>query len=198
MIEGEKLLMPFQDQPFNGDIHACAKFIELMDRFQIKTAIELGSCVGGTTKWLSDNFEKVVSIEVVKEYLSIAKKRVADRRNVTFLFGSTVDVLPEILPWIEGQMILHVDSHWGPSNPLLRELQIIAKSGLKPVIEIHDFKVPDHPELGFDVYGDIVYEWGYIKDHIEKIYGADGFNVEYNDKATGAMRGIIYITPINK
>jgi len=199
LFPNEPILMPYQATPANGDIHLCEKFIELRDRFEIKTAIELGTCVGGTTRWLADNFENVIGIELLKEYLSIAKKRVGNRKNVVFFQGSTVDVLPKVLGSLdvlpEGQIIFHVDSHWGPNNPLLQELAIIAQYGLKPIIEIHDFKNPLHTEFGFDTYGAIVYEWNYIKDSIEKIYGIDGYIVEYNSKATGAMRGCIFIYP---
>ena len=74
------------------------------------------------------------------------------------------------------------------------ELELIANAGLRSVIEIHDFKVPDHLELGFDTYGDIVYEWAWIKPSIEKIYGKD-YRIEYNSHATGAKRGILYVSP---
>jgi len=52
--------------------------------------------------------------------------------------------------------------------------------------------VPDHPELGFDVYGDIVYDWDYIAEAVEKIYGKN-FIKTYNSEAEGAQRGVIIL-----
>lgn len=197
-LPGEKFLMPFQDQPFNGDTFAIKKFLELRDKFVIKTAIELGTCVGGTTRWLSQNFEKVIGIEIMPEYLAVAFERVGlSESDVTFYEGSTVDWLPKILKDITEPVIMFVDSHWGQFNPLLRELEIIAEHNLKPVLVIHDFLVPGQPSLGFDTYENIVYEWKWIELSIEKIYGKD-YVMEYNSKATGAKRGIVYIYPNGK
>lgn len=199
LLEGEHVIMPFQDQAFNGDTYMCEKFIELKNKFGITTAIELGSAVGGTTKWLGENFEKVITIEINPEYRNVCLKRVSGMANIECLLGSTVDLLTDVLADYFSSTnetpIFHIDSHWANNNPLLEELEIIRKSGLKPVLEIHDFKVPGKPELGFDVYGKIVYEWAWIKTGIESIYGVDGFTVEYNSDAVGAKRGAIYIYP---
>lgn len=194
-LPGEKFLMPNQDQPFNGDKYAMEKFLQLKEKFGIETVYELGTCVGGTTRWFSQNFKNVIGVEIMWDYLKIAAERVGfSESNVTLYEGSTVDVLPKILKGVKDPVLFFVDSHWGEYNPLLRELEIIAENKLKPVIAIHDFKVPDRKDLGFDTYGDIVYEWDWIKDRIEKIYGKD-YVMEYNSKATGAKRGIVYVYP---
>lgn len=194
-LTGEKFLMPFQDQPLNGDKYAVEKFLWLRDKFNIKTAFELGTCVGGTTRWLSQNFEKVIGIEIMPEYLDITVKRIGTpKANVTIYEGSTVDMLPEALEGVHETVLMFQDSHWQDHNPMLEELAIIAEHNLKPVLAIHDFLVPGHRELGFDVYGDIVYEWKWIQPSIEKIYGKD-YVMEYNNKATGAKRGICYVYP---
>lgn len=193
-LKGEKFLMPDQDKPFNGDTFLCDKFLELKERFNINCAVELGSCVGGTTKWLSENFALVYAIEINQDYLRIGKQR-APKDNIHYYSGSTVDMLPYVLCQINSNSIFHIDSHWGPNNPLLKELELISEFGLKPILEIHDFKVPGHPELGFDSYGGQDYDWEWIKESVEKIYGVDGYNIEYNSEATGAKRGVIFITP---
>lgn len=194
-LPGEKFLMPFQDQPLNGDKYAVEKFLWLRDKFNIKTAFELGTCVGGTTRWLSQNFEKVIGIEIMPEYLDITVKRIGTpKANVIIYEGSTVDMLPEALEGVHETVLMFVDSHWSSHNPLLEELAIIAEHNLKPVLVIHDFLVPGHKDLGYDVYGDIVYEWKWIQPSIEKIYGKD-YVMEHNSKATGAKRGICYVYP---
>lgn len=197
-LPGEKFLMPFQDQPFNGDRFAAEKFLSLKGKFGIETVLELGTCVGGTTKWFSHNFKKVIGIEIMWDYLTIAAERVGySDSDVTFYEGSTVDVLPKVLKDIHEPVLMFIDSHWGEYNPLLRELEIIAEHKLKPVICIHDFKVPNRSDLGFDTYGDIVYEWSWIEPSIKKIYG-DDFVMEYNKRASGAKRGMVFIYPDGK
>lgn len=194
-LPGEKFLMPHQDEPFNGDHYACTKFKQLRDQFGITTAVELGCCVGGTTRWLADNFQKVYAIDIVPEYLLIAQDRVNGSGNVQWAVGDTVIHLPHIAKYLDDKTIFHIDSHWTSENPLLAELEIIANAKLRPVIEIHDFQVPGHPELGFDTYDKIVYRWDWIASSIVNIYGPGGFDVSYNSKASGAKRGMVFITP---
>lgn len=194
-LPGEKFLMPFQTKPFNGDTFVCDKFIELRDKFNIKLAVELGCCVGGTTKWLSQNFDRVIGVEIMPNFLSIAAERVGECKSEVILYeGNTTEWLPKILKNINEQFILFEDAHWTSNNPLLDELQIIADHKLRPVLAIHDMLVPGHKELGFDTYENIVYEWKWIESHIEKIYGKD-YVKEYNSKAVGAKRGILYVYP---
>src|SRR5690606_9109664 len=101
--------------------------------------------------------------------------------NVFQYQGNSAVVLDQILQDIDpnDKVFFFLDAHWEDFNPLLDELSIIAKYGFKPIIAIHDFKVPGRPELGFDTYKDIIYEWDWIKDSIEEIFKPDPFVVEY-------------------
>lgn len=183
-------------QGFESDEIAAQRVKQLIKDFNIDFACELGTFLGGTARRLALMCKEVATIEINLEYFTRAQKTLEPCHNVQQFFGSTVEVLPELLEVHKDKNILMwIDSHWGPDNPLLAELEIILHSGLKPVLIIHDFKVPGHPELGFDTYGDIVYEWDWIAPSIEKIYGVDGYVKEYNSQAEGAKRGIVYIMP---
>lgn len=182
---------------FEGDTIALDRITRLVVEHQIQTVIETGTFHGASTQRFANIVNEVITIEVKKENLDMAIKRLSPYENVHFFHGSSDVVLAELLPKRQWRNVLFfLDAHWDEFNPLLKELEAIANNKLKPVIIIHDFKVPDHPELGFDVYGEIVYEWDYIKGHIENIYGQDGFTIEYNSRADGAKRGFIYIHPI--
>ena len=65
------------------------------------------------------------------------------------------------------------------------------------ILANHDFMVTDNPEFGYDVYPDqgIIYNWEWIKEKIDFIYGIDEYTKEYNTKATGAMRGCVFVYP---
>lgn len=192
------LLMPYQWEPFNGDTFIEQKFLEFRDRFGIKTIIETGSCFATSAIWMAKNFNFVITFENTSKYYDIAVKRisVAGVINMHCRLLDSVIGLNEILPKCKNdKLMFFLDAHFYGNCPLLDELKVIADNNLRPVIAIHDFKVPGRQELGFDTYGEIVYEWAYIKDSIEAIYGKDGFEVEYNEKAVGAKRGIIYCYP---
>lgn len=188
--------MPFQGSPFNGDDLLCEEFLKLRDRYNIKTVIELGSAVGGTTAWLCENFRIVVTIEVNHIYRDISLKRISKYKNVLSLLGSSVDLLADVLSGVTNDTIIFIDSHWGANNPLLQELSIIKNSGIKPILVLHDFKNPGNTSLQFDVYPqeNIIYEWDWIKGYIESIYG-DEYTKYHNRLANGAMVGVIIIIP---
>lgn len=181
---------------FEGDTIALERIKAIVKDHGIKTVIETGTYLGASTKRFAEMVNEVITIELIQENVKKAIKNCMAYANIHFFQGSSDVVLAELLPKREWPKVLIMcDAHWNSFNPLLKELEAIANNNLRPIIIIHDFKVPDHPELGFDVYGEIVYEWDYIKDHIEKIYGKDGFTIEYNSHAVGARRGFIYLYP---
>jgi len=186
---------------FEGDTFAKQKFTDLCTQFKVHTIYETGTYKGGTTKQLATMAKQVHTIEINDENYAHAFNNLSGTPNVTLHKGSSDVVLDTLLAEInpkapnKSNIFCFLDAHWLAHNPLLNELAIIAKHNLKPVIAIHDFVVPNHPELGFDVYKDIVYNWEWIASSIETIYGKDKYVVEYNSEATGAKRGIIYIYP---
>jgi hypothetical protein len=181
---------------FEGDHIMADRVHRLIKEHNINLVIEGGTFLGGTARRFAMMCKEVVTIEVNIEYFTRAQKTLELCRNTQMFFGSTVELLPEILQIHKDKNILFwSDAHWLDDNPMLAELEIIHHSGLKPVIAIHDFQVPGHPELGFDTYREIVYEWEWIRPSIEKIYGVDGYVKEYNSQAEGAKRGIVYLMP---
>lgn len=174
-------------EAFSGDFYLAEEFLRLRDKYGIKTVIETGTYKGDTALWLSENFEKVVTIEINGIYFDEAQKKLHGRQNISMVYGNSSSVLPHVLK--EKNTICWLDAHWQNYNPLLDELVVIQKSGLNPIIVIHDFKVPDHPEFGYDTYPEqnIIYEWDYIKDHVQ------GYDHYYNRVADGAKRGVIVL-----
>lgn len=181
---------------FEGDSFLKEAFKEMIRFNGIRTIIETGSYLGSTTKQLSSMVEKVYTIEINREYFEITRAKCAEE-NVFPYFGNSSELLPGMLEFAKdkGPIICWLDAHWGPYNPLLDELKAIKESELKPCIIVHDFKVPDHPELGFDSYAGQDYEWSWIEESINNIYGKDGYKYYYNSQAEGAKRGVIFIEP---
>ena len=61
---------------------------------------------------------------------------------------------------------------------------------------IHDFQVPGYPDLGYDQYKDIKYNFDYVKEHLDAIYGGvEGYSYYYNSDAVGAKRGCLFVLP---
>lgn len=197
----EPVLMPFQTAPFNGDGFIEQEFISLRDRFGLTTAVETGTCLGYTTLWLSKNFEKVYTIELNKEYCEIARAKFLQYPNITSIHGNSADVIGELnfesINSLWTKVIFFLDAHWSGNCPLLKELYSIYKLSLRPVIAIHDFRVPGQ-ELGYDSFKGQAFELNWIKRQLKQIYGSENnYKIKYNseEKSSGAKRGIVYIYP---
>ena len=195
-MPNEPVLMPNQAFPLNGDFFACEQFISLRENFKVKNLIELGSCVFGSTKWFAENFEKVLTVEIVPEYRNIGLSRTEGLTNIISYLGDSVAMLPKMLSQVGDDTIIFIDSHW-QTLPLFDELKLIKDSGLKPCIVVHDCLVPDEPKLGYDSYQGVDISYANMKPYLDGIYGADGYSYHYNTdaSATEGKRGIIYIYP---
>lgn len=191
----EPKLMPFQDMPFNGDPYICREFLMLKREFDIKTAVETGTCLGYTTKWLSQNFEKVITIEVNREFMNYAYAgRLNNCNNVTCHVGDSSGELQNLIQNIDNKTIFFLDAHWGAVNPVKAELQQIANAHITPVIAIHDFFVPFQEDYGYDLIDGKPMNYQTIQPFLYKIYG-NNYLYYYNYQVGGAKRGVIYIYP---
>ena len=92
-----------------------------------KIYIETGTWRGNGIKWAIENFEKVHSIELWKEYYDNCVELFKNEEKVKIHFGDSKDKLPEILSDIDEQCFIFLDAHGdikdtGP-NPLYDELK---------------------------------------------------------------------------
>lgn len=196
----EPLLMQNQEGALNQDTFAQQEFINLKNKFGLKYAIETGTCLGYTTDFLADHYETVSTVEINENYLNFAlTNRLNKRDNVIVYIGSSADTLNKMINDLDEKenIFIFLDAHWGQHCPLKDELRQIKETGIKPVIAIHDFVVPDNPSLGFDSINGQPFTYEWLKSDFDAIYGENGYDYYYNSESTGAKRGIIYLTPKN-
>lgn len=196
LLPNEPTLMPFQSRPLNNDSYACDEFLKLKEKFNIKTLVELGSCVFGSTKWFAENFEKVVTVEISEQFRNFGLERTKHLTNITSMLGDSITMLPAMMKLCDYRTIVFIDSHW-QTLPLFDELKLIKQSGLTPCIVVHDCLVPNEPKLGFDSYEGVDISYINMKPYLDDIYGVDGYDYHYNSdaKSTLVKRGIIFIYP---
>lgn len=176
--------------PFENDTYISDEILSIKQKFNIYTAIETGSQYGSSLKWFMDNFHEAFGCEPNKNFFDVCFQK-----NLILFNEKSTDFLPRFKDY-EG-LLIFIDSHWrGEPCPLKEELEIISMFKNEPVICIHDFKVPERADLGYDVY-DFELSFEEIEDKLKKIY-RNGFDYHYNDKADGAKRGVIYIYPKTK
>jgi predicted O-methyltransferase YrrM len=186
----EPILMPYQSFPFNGDHFIEQEFLKLRDRFNITTAVETGTCLGYTTLWLAKNFERVVTIELNKTFLDIARRKFLEHPNIISIRGNSGDLLSSLK--VDSNTIFFLDAHWRDQCPLHDELKAIADLKIKPVIAIHDFKTDDE-RFGYDSYKGQPFEIEWIK-HL--LYNKYSYHYNTGFVEQSAQRGIIYIYPL--
>jgi hypothetical protein len=196
--EGTHWLFENCDKPFAGDTFMEQEFLKLKKQFRLDAAIETGTCYGSTTLWLLSHFEHVHSCEVNVKYYEVADHRITKNfgRSIGLWLGTSPLFLTQLLPAAKEQRpIIFLDAHWEQYCPLLDELAAIAEVGIKPVIAIHDFQVPDRPDLGYDTWNGQPLRFSYIRPSLERIYDVNGYSHHYNSEAIGAKRGVIYVYP---
>lgn len=194
--------MAFEAEPFNGDHFIGERIRELVAKHGVRTIVETGTYQGVTTRELTRfGAELVVSIEKNDRWRETSPELDWPLDDATagivFQAGDSREQLRYILCNEEdAPFLLYLDAHWGADWPLLGELSAIADAGIKPVIVIHDFEVPG-TDLGFDEYGGQRLNWEYVREAVERIYGADGYERSTNDpeRAAGARRGVLYLEP---
>lgn len=212
MPPGAPRLMPYQTYPFNGDGYLAAKVLELKARHGLTRAFETGTCLGSTTLWLAENFDKVWTCEISRDFYELACARFTMHQKPEAVADATDRYWQNITARLRDSAkaawndagradFIFLDAHWGDVCPLEAELDAIASPehnelSKKPVIMIHDWQVPGRSDLGFDHFPDgEPFNTDRIRPRFDAIYGAGGYTVSYNDKAEGAMRGVLIAEP---
>lgn len=179
---------------FNQDTVLQETFLRLVSKYGIQTAVETGTYMGQTTEFLAAAVPCVVTVEASAIYFEQAKKLDA-LSNVRRVLGSSAEMLPNLIRDTLGPRIYFLDAHWQRFNPLLGELEAISAFREEPVILIHDFQVPGHPELGYDMFSEeqpICLDL--VMPLLTRIYRNP--RVSFNDDtATGARRGVLIAEP---
>lgn len=191
MPAGAPVLMPYQDLPFNGDGYAAAEVLRLKEKHGCTNVVETGTCLGSTALWLAEHFEAVLTIEMNERYHRLASRR-SEPGVISWILGDSA----KEVAFFNAAGFYFLDAHWANVCPLLDELDALAKKNSRPVIMIHDFQVPDRPDLGFDCFPDgKPFSLKAVAPYLDKIYGKGQWTHHFNDKAEGACRGILYVEP---
>ncbi len=107
--------------------------VALARQFGLREFVETGTHMGETAAWASGFFDHVFTVENSEVLYRETSKRLAGMRNMTFLHGSSPDVLPEVLSALRGPAVFWLDAHWcggvtaGADRecPLLEEIEML-------------------------------------------------------------------------
>lgn len=120
---------------------------------RIGTFVETGTFLGGTAVWASRFFERVYTIENARDLYDRAVATYGHVENVRFLFGRTVERLPEVVSELDAPAVFWLDAHWSGGEtygaeeecPLLEEIGAVNASPHEHVILIDDARLFTSP-----------------------------------------------------
>jgi hypothetical protein len=161
--------------PFNCASELSTFFAYVRDEYNIRTVVETGTFKGNTTAFFGSCFDTVHTIEIAPIFYEESSAYLKSFANVHCHFGSSPDVLNEILPSMSNEPVLfYLDAHWYEDWPLLNELAEISKTHKDNcIIVIDDFKVPGRKDIPYDTHGvNGIYEYSfeYVKNHLQEIF----------------------------
>lgn len=185
-------------RPAFKDEFLMKNFKKLIKKHKITKLFETGTWKGVSTGIASHYVDKVCTVEINPQFLQEAKRNNAGNEKIDFYLGSSPDIMRHILEEGDNDWIFFLDAHWQKDWPILRELEIIAKKKIRPVIMIHDFYVPDGKggaKFRFDSYGNQNLDFEFVKSGLEEVYGKDGFTYYYSDQIGCVNSALIYIEP---
>jgi len=152
--------------------HFVKQRVLLRNGLRDATWVETGTYMGDTTSALSQVAKMVYSIEPEPTLFSKAEQRFSNTSNVKIINGVSEDVLPRLLPTLNGDVCFWLDGHYsagitfkGPQDtPIIEELSAIEKNLVRMsnfVVMIDDVRCFDPTNPAFSAYPpvDALVDW---------------------------------------
>ena len=123
---------------------------ELKNIYKVKTLVETGTFKGITARLQSQNFKEVLTVELLKEYYEVAKKRLKDYQNVYIFNMDSSKFLTDFIKRYKREnrndfIIFYLDAHFYDPQlqkkdrfVVLKELKAL-KNFRNAIIVVHDF-----------------------------------------------------------
>lgn len=180
---------------FPMDVYFAERIKEFVKDYGMLNFVETGVDKASTAIIAAKICEKYIGIEIKTDSCNLARKRFIENNitNAEIIQGNSPAVLLGLMHKIDvSKTIFFLDAHWGAYWPLLDEIDCISRG--KGVIIIHDFQVPDRPELGFDTWNNKILNYDYVKDAMTR--WSPTHRIEYcEDSIHAVKRGVAYFFP---
>lgn len=120
-----------------------------LHRFSIDTFVETGTYGGGGICNAMPQAKEIYSIELDEERYLNARRMFERFHNIHIIQGDSGEMLPEIMPKLEGRCLFWLDAHYGSDEvsesevetPILEELECVLKYPYEFVILIDDARL---------------------------------------------------------
>lgn len=139
-----------------------------------KNFVETGTRTGVTLKYVADGYNhlNLFSCEPDKNYFLIAEKKLEGYKKCKIYNETSQTFIPKILDKDdinENLTFFFLDAHGrygGYDWPLRQEVEQITHRLNRSIILIDDFKVPNNPQFGYDMYNGQECKMSFIRDRL--------------------------------
>jgi predicted O-methyltransferase YrrM len=146
-------------EAFHNDSILQEFLLSAIDFFKVTTFFETGTFRGDSIIWLANRTEKIrlISCESEAYFYKRALKRLStgglDTR-IRLMNKSSPTAIRECFQSgiLQEPVLFWLDAHWNEYWPLADELREILRWCKKSILLIDDFKVPNDPQMQYDVY----------------------------------------------
>ena len=154
----------------------------IITKGKIKTFCETGTLLGDAVNYMRDfSFDKIISIEIMPDYVKKARERFANDKRVNIVEGDSSLILPTVLHNIDTNCLFWLDAHF-PGADLKHKKYDDEKN--------KDTRIPLQKELNYihqrvGKYNDVViiddlwiyeegpFEWGTFNQHMKKYHNGE-------------------------
>jgi predicted O-methyltransferase YrrM len=147
-------------------------FASFKQSYHIDTVVETGTYLGASSAIFSLFYNEVHTIEVDPSTFELAKENLNNFKNTHCYLGNSKDLIGVILNQLQDKRVLfYLDAHWHTEFPLLKEIETIAHTHRDNcIIVIDDFKVPNRPDIEYDIYPEGQCSLEYIKNSLDLVF----------------------------
>jgi len=199
--EDKRIIYPTFSKGFHGDDF----LIQFTNEFlkDCKYFVETGSAEATTLSFVNKNHPHLllISCEPDKIVYAHAKKQIDGMTNIDlrnelspdFIYKLTAEK-PDL---VNEKVFFWLDAHgYGFKWPLLDEVDYILNNYSQTFIFIDDFKVPDQPQFGFDVYEEQECSLEYLHSALKKHSDLKIYFPRYTERTSEyhPLRGWVLIT----
>lgn len=152
---------------------------EYAKRFRLRMFVETGTYLGEMVNAVKNRFDQIYSIELGLELYENAKKRFADKKNITIIHGDSGEVLAELLGHVNQPCLFWLDGHYSGGITAKGEVETPIRRELS---HIFDHSIASHVILIDDArcfIGD--HDWPTIEElrNMSRSAGFDAFEVKH-------------------
>ena len=121
------------------------------NKFHTEILVETGTYLGEMVEAQLNNFSRIISIELSKEFYKRAKQKFRNNPKVELLQGDSGKKLNEVVPLLNGPALFWLDGHYSGGKtakadkncPVPEELHIILRNNWSHIILVDDARLFD-------------------------------------------------------